>query len=130
MLKKSLMVALLLVAAQAHAVTWEPMFNQGNVKYFRESDSSGPVRGWDSIYIAHYRTDFSSAKKADGKYFDKETFWLTKDCANQRFMVTKIVRYINGKEVYRKEGLGNQWIKYDESKNQTTHRLWREHCLQ
>lgn len=131
MLKKSALLVLLLIAAQAQAATWDRMMKKGGITYYMERDSGSAARELDGVVRSHFRVDLDKPQKLNGgKYYNRQTVWLSMDCEDRRFLATNSVYFINNQEVGRSSGKGNKWVAYDASKNFSYHTLWRQTCVQ
>lgn len=126
------MVALLLVAAQAQAATWDKMMKQGNVTFYQESGSGSIAREVNNTIRAHYRLDYDKPVKTNsGKYYTRETVWFSVDCEAKEFIANSSVFYINGnQQVGTNNGRNRAWVKYNANSTSAYHKLWREMCLQ
>ena len=127
-MKKFLLLALVLAAAQAQAASWTRIMDVGDMALFKENGSARAVEGSD-VTRANFRVDYDFPKKLEsGKHYQSVQMTLSTNCRTKRLLVGKRVFSINGAPVGQNSGQDNQWTAYDASSERPEHILLAKSC--
>ena len=127
-MKKYLLLALVLAAAQAQAASWTRIMDVGDMALFKENGSARAVEGSD-VTRANFRVDYDFPKKLEsGKHYQSVQMTLFTNCRTKRLLVGKRVFSINGAPVGQNSGQDNQWTSYNKSSERPEHILLAQSC--